>query len=440
MDHPPTGPTGGDEFRRSEAVLEDGAAAPRRRVGIGFVAVYVFAYIGMWMALLTPVTVSLALKVQQVAPANEAGSLSLVLGVGAFFALVANPFFGKLSDRTTSRFGMRRPWLLGGAVVGTLGLLLVAIAQSVPVILVGWCLAQLAFNALLAAIVALLPDQVPVEQRGRVSGALGMALPFGLVAGTFLAQAVSGSIFLMFLLPAAVCVVTVIILCAIVNDRRLDPSHRPPPYRLKEFLGSFWVNPVRHPDFGWAWASRFFVVMGYATLISFQVFYLTDHLSIAQDRVAQIVFVATLILQGGVVAVSILSGWLSDRLGRRKIFVLGSAATYALALAIIAFAGSLNTFYIGMAIAGLGLGVYLAVDLALVADVLPDPDNAAKDLGVFNIANAMPQSIAPAIAPIFLAVSLFASGEGDNYTALYFAAGVFALLGALAIRPVKGVR
>ncbi len=93
-----------------------------------------------------------------------------------------------------------------------------------------------------------------------------------------------------------------------------------------------------------------------------------------------------------------------------------------------------------MAIAGLGFGVYLAVDLALVADVLPDPDNAAKDLGVFNIANAMPQSLAPAIAPIFLAVPLFASGEGGNYTALYFAAGVFALLGALAIRPVKGVR
>ena len=261
-----------------------------------------------------------------------------------------------------------------------------------------------------------------------------MALPFGLVGGTFLAQAVSGSIFLMFLLPAAVCVVTVIVLCALVNDRRLDPSHRPPPYRLKEFLGSFWVNPRRHPDFGWAWTSRFLVFMGYATLTSFQVFYLTDHLGIAQNRVAQIVFLSTLILQGGVVAVSIFSGWLSDRLGRRKVFVLTSAATYALALAIIAFAGSLGTFFVGVAIAGLGFGVYLAVDLALVADVLPDPDNAAKDLGVFNIASALPQSVAPAIAPAILAIG------GGSYSVLFAVAGGVAVLSALAILPVERVR
>jgi hypothetical protein len=253
--------------------------------------------------------------------------------------------------------------------------------------------------------------------------------------GTFLAQAFSGSMLLVFLLPTAVCLVAVLILCAIVNDRRLDPSHRPPPYRLKEFLSSFWVNPVRYPDFGWAWLSRFLVLMGYATLTSFQVFYLIDHLGIGQERVAQLVFFSTLILQGSVVAVSILSGWLSDSTGRREIFVLTSATTYAVALAIIAFAGSLNTFFVGI-----GLGVCLAVDLALVADVLPDPDNAARDLGVFNIANAMPQSLAPAIAPIFLAVPLLASGEGGNYTALYFAAAVFALLGALAIQPVKGVK
>ena len=71
---------------------------------------------------------------------------------------------------------------------------------------------------------------------------------------------------------------------------------------------------------------------------------------------------------------------------------------------VIAIASNFNGFLVGMAISGLGFGVYVAVDLALVADVLPDKDNAAKDLGVFNIAGALPFSIAPGIAPVILAI------------------------------------
>jgi len=160
----------GDGVRTSETPVEGWGPSPRRHVGFGFIAAYTLAYFGMWMALLTPITLSLALKIRQINPEVAAGSLSLVLGGGAFVAVVANPFFGRLSDRTTSGFGMRRPWLVGGMVFGTMGLLVIAVAPNVTLILVGWCLAQLSFNALLAAIVALLPDQVPVEQRGRVAG------------------------------------------------------------------------------------------------------------------------------------------------------------------------------------------------------------------------------------------------------------------------------
>ena len=86
-----------------------------------------------------------------------------------------------------------------------------------------------------------------------------------------------------------------------------------------------------------------------------------------------------------------------------------------------------------MAIGGLGFGMYLAVDLALVADVLPDRDNA-KDLGVLNIAGALPFSVAPAIAPAILAI-----GSG-SYGVLYAVGGVSAILGAVAILPVRRVR
>ena len=107
---------------------------------------------------------------------------------------------------------------------------------------------------------------------------------------------------------------------------------------------------------------------------------------------------------------------------------------YGLALFVIAIASNFNGFLVGMAIGGLGFGMYMAVDLALVADVLPDKDNAAKDLGVFNIAGALPFSIAPAIAPAILAI-----GSG-SYGVLYAVAGVCAIIGAVAILPVKRVR
>ena len=103
-------------------------------------------------------------------------SLALVAGTGALLAMFANPFFGKLSDRTSSRFGMRRPWMVVGLAGGSLGILVVALAPNIPVVLVGWCIAQLCFNALLAALVAVLPDQVPVAQRGHVAGVLGICL------------------------------------------------------------------------------------------------------------------------------------------------------------------------------------------------------------------------------------------------------------------------
>jgi MFS family permease len=123
------------------------------RVSWRFVLIYALAYTGTWVALLTPVLVTIALKVRQLTPDEAAANHSLVLSIGAFFALASNPFFGRLSDRTTSRFGMRRPWLIGGVIGGAAALLIVARAETIPTVLIGWCLAQLSFNAVLAALV-----------------------------------------------------------------------------------------------------------------------------------------------------------------------------------------------------------------------------------------------------------------------------------------------
>jgi MFS family permease len=192
-----------------------------------------------------PVLITIALKIRQLTPHEAAANHSLVLSIGAFFALASNPFFGRLSDRTRSRFGMRRPWLIGGVLGGALALLIVARAETITTVLLGWCLAQLSFNAVLAAMVAVLPDQVPPEQRGTVAGVLGTCMPLGQLAGTFVVQAVSESTLAMFMVPALIGTAAILLLAATLRDRR--STRRSPCARPSAGIGSVRAAiPISH--------------------------------------------------------------------------------------------------------------------------------------------------------------------------------------------------
>jgi MFS family permease len=216
------------------------AVAPR--VGWGFISLYTLAFISTSLLFLAPLLVTLALKVNSLVGIEQApGSLAVVTGTGALLAMVGNPFFGRLSDRTTSPLGMRRPWMLIGLAGGTLGVLTVALAPNVAVVLVGWSIAQLLFNALLAALVAVLPDQVPAGQRGLVSGVLGICVPIASVSGTFLVQLFTGNRLAMFLAPCAIGGFFILLFAARLGDRRLARSDRPA-WSLRELASTFYVN------------------------------------------------------------------------------------------------------------------------------------------------------------------------------------------------------
>ena len=404
-----------------------------RRVGWGFISLFTLAFMSTNLLFLPPLLVTLPLKISALVGIKEApDSLALVAGIGALVSMVANPFFGRMSDRTSSRLGMRRPWMVIGLVGGSIGLLLVALAPNIPVVLVGWCVTQLFFNALLAALIAVLPDQVSPTQRGLVSGVLGICLPTAAVSGTFLVRLVSGSQLATFLVPCGVAGFFILLFAVVLQDRRLSVADRPI-WSLREFASTFYVAPWAYPDFAWAFVSRFLFILAYAFLATYQAYYLLDKLGSARADVPQQIFLGTLTNSVVVIAASLIGGRLSDRTGRRKIFVFTASIMYGLAMFVIAIASTFNGFLVGMAIGGLGLGLYLAVDLALVVDVLPAKDRVAKDLGVLNMAAALPFSIAPAIAPAILAI-------GGGYGALYAVAGVCAVIGAVAILRVRGVR
>ncbi len=421
-----------DRSAADTAVARESPAA--HRVGWGFISLYTLAYISTSLLFLAPLLVTLALKVNSLVGIERApDSLALVAGTGALLAMFGNPFFGKMSDRTSSQLGMRRPWMVVGLLGGSAGVLIVALAPSIAVVLVGWCIAQLFYNALLAAEVAVLPDQVPAAQRGLVAGVLGVCVPIASVSGTFLVKLFTGNQLAMFLVPCAIGGSFILLFAVTLKDRRLAKADKPN-WSLREFASTFYVNPRKSPDFAWAFASRFMFVLAYAFLVTYQAYYLLDKIGSAEADVPQQIFLGTLVQSAVIVAASLIGGKLSDRTGRRKIFVLTASVVYGVAMFVIAIASNFNGFLVGMAIGGLGFGVYVSVDLALVADVLPDKGSAAKDLGVFNIAGALPFSVAPAIAPVILAI-----GAG-SYGVLYAVAGACAIVGAVAILPVKGVR
>src|ERR1022692_792586 len=417
----------------AEAALQPEARVAQR-VGWGFISLYMLAYMSVNLLFLAPILVTLPLRVNALVGIKQApSSLALVAGIGAAVSIFGNPFFGRMSDRTSSRLGMRRPWMVIGLVGGSVGIAIVSFAPNIPVVLLGWCIAQLFFNALLAALVAVLPDQVPPAQRGTVSGVLGVCLPIAAVSGTFLVKLLTGHQIATFLAPCATGGFFILLFAVVLKDRQLAKADRPT-WSLREFASTFYVKPRTSPDFAWAFSSRFMFLMAYALLTTYEAYYLLQKIGTAVADVPQQIFLGTLVQSAVIVAASLIGGNLSDRTGRRKVFVFTASIAYGLALFVIAIATNFNGFLIGMAISGLGFGVYAAVDLALVADVLPNPGHNAKDLGVFNIAGALPFSIAPACAPAILAIG------GGSYGVLYAVAGVCAIIGAGAFLRVRGVR
>ncbi|GAA2574117.1 MFS transporter [Actinomadura fulvescens] len=403
------------------------AASPR-----GFAGLLAVANMGLWISLIPPVLVTLQLRLEELDPAAKERNAGIVLGVGAFLALVGNPLAGRLSDRTASRFGRRRPWLVGGMAAGTAGLAVVALVPSLPVILAGWCLAQLSFNATLAALAATIPDQVPAERRGSMSGVLGLTQIIAIIAGVGLVAALPG-LAAKFLVPAVLGTVLVAVFALLLPDRRL--SEPAAPFSLREFAGTFWVSPRRHPDFGYAWLTRFLVSFGVFAPLTYLAFFLPDRAGVAEDDVDETVALLVVIGLGCTAITSVLGGWLSDRAGRRKPFVIGSGAVLAAGIGLLAPATALPQVIVAQIVLGVAGGMFLAVDMALITQVLPDPDTAAKDLGVINIANTLPQSLAPAVGSLFLGL-----GGGENYPAFYAFAALCALAGAVFVTRIKGVR
>ncbi len=408
---------------------------PVRRVGKGWIALIALANLGLYLGYFGPLEVLLPNQVQAIAgPGGKVVVLGWVTGIGAAVAMIANPVAGALSDRTTGRFGRRHPWTVGGAVAGAAALVLLAGQHTIAGVIVGWCLAQASLNAMQASVTAGVPDHVPVDQRGVVSGWIGLPQTAGVVLAVALVTlVVTGNAG--YLLIAALVVACVLPFALATPDSRLPRANRPP-ITARAFVRSFWLSPRRHPDFAWAWLTRFAVNLGNAMAILYLLYFLRDRVHYSRlfpgQKAEDGLLILILVYTAAVVITAVTGGMVSDRSGRRKLPVTVAGLVMALPAVMLALWPTWPVAIAAATIMGLGFGVYLSVDQALVTQVLPSAMGRAKDLGIINIANSGPQVLAPAIAAPLV-------GELGGYPTLFLSVAAMTVLGSAFVWKIRSV-
>lgn len=424
-----TAPTGG--MRTSAPADGEPAASPpaNRRLLPSLLAasLTLFATYGGLIAILLPSQVALIDERHKVA------NLAIVTTTSFVFTLFAQPLAGAFSDRTRSRFGRRIPWMVLGAIVGGIFLFGLGSLTDILWITVFWVIIQVALNFLQAPLTTITADRFPRSKRGGASAMIGLGTQLGMTIGVMLAGALAAHVGVGYsVFGAAVIVVTV--LFALLNRDWSSRHAAVDAFRWGAFFRGFWINPRTHPDFAWAFGARFLLILGYFVVSAYQLYILTDYIRMSLTAAQGAVVTLTLVALVPTLFAIGLSGWWSDRIGRRKVFIYAATVVMVVGLAMPLLMPNMTGMILMSVINGVGFGLYMSVDAALMTQVLPNEGTSAgKDLGILNVATNIPQALSAPIAAII--ISAF-----GGYPMLFVFAIVFAILAAVATAPIRGVK
>ncbi len=415
-------------------------AEPTVHVRRGWVTGLGLASLGMWMASYTPLQVLLPTQLQNITPSGKIVALAVVTGVGAVASGIATPIAGALSDNTTSRFafgrmtGRRHRWTLGMAVLSALSLVLLSQMRTVAGVAIFWVLFSAFQNGEYASLSAAIPDHVPVRQRATVAGWVGMPQALGLVVGTVLVVAVFTGLTSGYVVLAVLMALLALPFVLLTPDHPLEAQHRKP-FSWRELARSYWISPREYPDFAWAWFTRFLMSLAIAMGTLYLLYFLRDRIHYARlfpgQTAADGLLILIVIYTAGVMLTAIVGGMISDRLGRRKTMVLISGIVIAAAALLLTFVETWTASIGAAVLFGIGFGCYLAVDQALITQVLPAARDRAKDLGVINIALVCPAAIGALIAAPLVSLG--------GYPTLFAGTAIVAVFGAVLVWKIKSV-
>jgi MFS family permease len=425
-----------EQANAATPALLDALAEPTVPVRKRWVAQLGLACMGLWMASLTPLQILLPRQVQHVANGQRFLVIGLVHALGAVAAIVATPLVGALSDRTTSAKplgrlrGRRHRWTLGMAVLAAICLALISQQSTVIGILGLWALFSVFNNGQYASLSASIPDHVPVGQRATVAGWVGMPQALGLVIGVEIVAQVFGGHTSGYLFLAVAMLLFVLPFVFSTSDPPLEPGQREP-FSAGQLLEAFKVDLRAHPDFGWAWITRFLASLSISMGTLYLFFFLRDQLGYKTNAATAHLTTLILIYTLCVVVTATVGGRISDRMGKRKLIVTVSGSLMGVAALLLTFVETWPSVVVAAFLFGTGFGAYLAVDQALITQVLPSAENRGKDLGLINIAIAGPAAVGGLLAALLVTVG--------GYPTLFASTAVTAAIGAILVWRIKSV-
>lgn len=408
--------------------MSSAAHTPTTPVTRAWTARYGVIWIGFWMANLVPIQLLLPNQLAAIDPDGKVLAFAVVNAIAGVVALIALPVCGALSDRSRSRFGRRRFWIGGGAVLFAAGLLITGMQTSVAGLSLWWAFSQIGLAAMTSGLTAVIADTVPERQRGLIAGAIFGPQALGVVLGILIVAVFSLSDVQGYVvLAVALLGLSVPFLWKYVEA----PAVGGGALRLGAIVRSLAVDVRGNPDFAWAFSGRLLVNLGNSLGTCYLLYFLTDALRVPDPEFA-LLLMTLMYLVAGLVA-TFVGGWLSDRTGKRRVFVLWTALMQAAAGGLLAAFPSFEVALVAAALMGGGFGAYMSVDQALVTQVLPDASSRAKDLGILNIGAIVPPALAPLIAGLMI------TSGGQGYPVLFTAVAVVAGLGAVMVYRVKSV-
>jgi len=394
-----------------------------------------------------PVQIALWITPGEIGSAPQAAALGWISTIGALIALFAPPIVGALSDRTTGPWGRRRPWIALGVGLLLVGTWLLAIPNGLVALLVGLLIFQFGGSTATAGYQGLMPDLVPQEQRGASSGYLGVmtilgnagslalaAYLLGDVGATTPPDTITHGLFLFYGLTGVVLAIGAGITLLGVHERPLMagalPERSP---RLADRVAS-WLTPWRMRGFRWVFLTRSSVMMGLSLFMTFIAYYFANvaHISNFVQATAVLAILALI----GAAGSALTLGLASDRIGRVPL-VCGATACMATAAASFVILPQGSPLWPLGLLFGVGYGAYTSVDWALAVDVLPSPEAAGRDMGIWSIATSAPAILAPLIGGLVISAADTLGDTTAGYRIVFGLAVVFLLGGAYFILRVR---
>ncbi|MEZ5085164.1 MAG: MFS transporter [Tessaracoccus sp.] len=366
--------------------------------------------------------------------ANKENNLAAIMSVTAVFTMFIQPVVGALSDRTKSKFGRRTPWLVLGGLSGGTIVILMQFANTVAYIGICAVLVQVLLNIMQGPISTLIADRVNYEHRAFGSSFVGVGQALGISGGMAIAGNLLDRIGFGYTLFGSTMIV-VTLLFVFLNRDKDSSGLVQSSFSWKEF-GLGFIRPLnfrKHPDFVWAFGGRFFMVLGYQAIQAYGLYILTDYIGLPISDAGRVLGFMSILTMITMMVSTVLFGRLSDVTGRRKMFVFGSSAVMAIAIAVPFFVPTTTSMYIYAFIVGIGYGAYTSVDLALMIDVLPSQGDVGKDLGVLNLASNIPQIMVPVLAAFLI-------GLTGGYSVIFVYAIIGVLLSSILLFPIKSVK